>query len=203
MYSYFMENNKETLVSHTQKFISSGTGGARVAKIILTTIALTGFILIATIAPNVIQIFGENKRGKKYTNKQYKDSLRNLSKRGYVQVIGEKNNVTKVKLTNKGQNRVKKFNLDELSLRTPKHWDRRWRVLIFDIPNTKTRARGAFQKKVKELGLHQLQKSVWIHPYDFEDEVLFTANVFGVESFIEILTVEKFLHEKIIMKKFF
>ena len=75
-------------------------------------------------------------------------------------------------------------------------------MLIFDVPNTNTSARRALQEKVKELGLRQLQKSVWIYPYKFEDEIVFIANLFGIDKYVEILTVEKILHGQRIEKYF-
>src|SRR3990167_6907274 len=59
-----------------------------------------------------------------------------------------------------------------------------------------------FIEIVKELGFYQIQKSVWVYPYECEDELLFIAEVFKVQQYIEILTVEKLLHENLVRKKF-
>jgi len=52
------------------------------------------------------------------------------------------------------------------------------------------------------LGLRQLQKSVWIYPYDCEDEILFVAEAFEVQKYIEIITAERLLHSKVIKSYF-
>lgn len=56
--------------------------------------------------------------------------------------------------------------------------------------------------KLRELGFYPLQKSVWVHPFPCEDEILFIAGIFRIERFIDILIAESVLNEDKI-KKFF
>jgi len=70
-----------------------------------------------------------------------------------------------LELTNRGENRIKrKFPL--LFVRNKK-WDRKWRLVLFDVAEKKKRTRENLRAKLKELGFAQLQKSVWITPLDF------------------------------------
>lgn len=46
-------------------------------------------------------------------------------------------------------------------------WDEKWRIVIFDIEEETRWRRDKFRSTLKELGFGQLQKSVWISPYDF------------------------------------
>ena len=64
------------------------------------------------------------------------------------------------------------------------------------------KAREALRHKIKEIGFVQLQKSVWVCPYECEDEILFVAEAYQVTRFIEILTVDKMLHEEQLKRKF-
>jgi len=107
-------------------------------------------------------------------------------------------------LTMLGQKKVKQFNFDQLQITAPKKWDRKWHVLIFDIPTTRNfnNARNALRAKIRELGFYRLQQSVWIHPYPCEEEILFVAETYNVQKYIEILTVDKLLHESYIKTKF-
>lgn len=50
-------------------------------------------------------------------------------------------------------------------------WDRKWRIVIFDIPEDKRYIRDRLRIKLKELGFGMIQKSVWISAYPFEDDV--------------------------------
>ena len=76
---------------------------------------------------------------------------------------------------------------------------------MFDIPTKPkiyNQAREALRLKIKELGFFQMQKSAWVCPYECEDELLFVAELYHVEKYIEVLTVEKLLHESILKRKF-
>jgi len=63
-------------------------------------------------------------------------------------------------------------------------------------------AREALRKKIKELGFYQFQGSVWFYPYPCEDELLAMAEFFKASEYIEIMTVERVLHEKELKKYF-
>ena len=52
-----------------------------------------------------------------------------------------------------------------------KRWDRRWRVLVFDIAEEKREVRDRLRAKLKELGFGMIQKSVWLSPHPFEDDM--------------------------------
>lgn len=68
-------------------------------------------------------------------------------------------------LTSAGKQKIKReFPLIRLQNKT---WDRKWRLVIFDIEETARSVREIFRRKLKELGFGMLQKSVWVTPFDF------------------------------------
>lgn len=185
-----------------KNFLDSDSGYATATKIILAALAMGGVLIIAATAPNIFQAFGNFKKSRRFSSKQIQNSLYALERRGFVEILKEENDKIRIELTNKGRKRIKEFSIDVLKIPQPKRWDGKWRVLIFDVPNKFTRAREALRNKLKELDFYQLQKSVWVYPYPCEDEILFIAHAFEVESFIEILTVEKLLRENKLKKHF-
>lgn len=90
----------------------------------------------------------------------------------------------KIELTKMGRRKALEYKLHEIKIVKPRHWDRKWRIVIFDIPESYRRGRDALRGKLKELGFLQLQKSVWIHPYPCEDEIDFIAQIFGVDQYL-------------------
>jgi DNA-binding transcriptional regulator PaaX len=192
----------KNLKQNIETFLDSDSGYATATKIVLAIIALGGVLIIGAMAPNIFQVFGKFKQSRRYSNKQLRNAFYNLRRQNLVEIIQEKDNKIKIRLTNKGQVRIKEFSADILTISRPKKWDGKWRILIFDIPNKFTKAREALRRKLKDLRFYQLQKSVWIYPYPCEDEILFIAHVFQIEPFIEILTVENLLHEDKIRRFF-
>ena len=114
----------------------------------------------------------------------------------------EENGKTIVKITTKGRTRLRKFTIDLLKIEKPKIWDKKWRLVMFDIPVRFTKGREALRYHLKELGFYQFQKSAWIYPYPCEDEIIFVADFYGITKHIEILTVDNVLHSEKIIKRF-
>lgn len=201
-----MPDNKQSFKElFEEKFLYNDSLPATASKFLLAFLAAAPLLVVGAALPGVISATKYFSRSKKYSKNQFRNAYKNLQHRKLIEIIQEKNGKTKVQLTNKGQKRIKDFYFENLELPKPKKWDGKWRVLIFDIPTKPqiyNQARNALRNKIKDLGFYQMQKSVWICPYECEDELLFVAEIFQVQKHIEILTVEKLLHEEKI-KKFF
>lgn len=172
--------------------------GATASKFLLMILALGGVAFAGAVVPGIMEAASRSRRFRCYDKKQFKSVVNNLKRRKLIEIISGKDGRVRVNLTNKGMKRVREFAFDNLSIPKPKKWDRKWRVVIFDIPTHPKKlniARNALRGKIKELGFHKLQHSVWVHPYPCEDEILLVGEIFEVTKYIEILTVEKLLHE--------
>lgn len=87
---------------------------------------------------------------------------RNL-KTGYVEKV-IKDGIPYLRLTSQGRDRIKRdFPLFAIQKRK---WDRKWRLVIFDIEEASKKIREKFRYKLREVGFGMLQKSVFISPYD-------------------------------------
>jgi DNA-binding transcriptional regulator PaaX len=188
-----------------ERFLYSDTIPATAGKILLGILALGPVLVIGAAAPNIFSAVKGFEKQSRYTKKQVRTAFNNLKQRKLIEIIHEGDEKIKVKLTNKGLKRVKEFSLEFLEIKKPKRWDGRWRMLMFDIPSKPkiyNQAREALRRKIKELGFCQMQKSVWVYPYECEDEILFIAELFHVQKYIEIITAEKVLHEEMLKEKF-
>ncbi len=192
----------KNLEENIKKFLDSDSGWATATKITLAVLAMGGIIIVGAMAPNIFQAFGKFRRARKYSPQQLRSSIYTLNRRGYVEIIKEKDDKTIIKLTSRGRKRIKEFSIENISINKQNKWDKKWRIVIFDIPIKFNKAREALRNKLKDLNFYQLQKSVWIYPYPCEDEILFLANIFQVEPFVEIFTADELLHENKIRKYF-
>ncbi len=89
-----------------------------------------------------------------------------------------------VTLSEKGKITANKFYPDDLSIPIPKYWDKRWRIVIYDIPHKKRVARDALRLKLKELGFKEWQKSVFIYPYPCKKEIDFVIEFFDLRPYV-------------------
>lgn len=136
---------------------------------VLGTIAVTGILAVAMVAPNVLQILDGFGSRKKRIAEQSKRALTRLEARGHV-VFEERNGMRFARITAEGK-RVMEFQKQkaELAARAGKRWDKRYRVVIFDIPIKRKGLRDRLRRVMKECGFLQIQKSVWLHPHDCEE----------------------------------
>lgn len=66
------------------------------------------------------------------------------------------------KVTAQGLKFLEDLRFDKIQQTKP--WDKKWRIVIFDIPETKRNERDKIRQLLKELGFYKLQLSTWAHP---------------------------------------
>lgn len=142
------------------------------------TVAATSPYFISKVLPKIIKYAGYKIRNAKYKKRFYGTFYR-LRKEGMLQ-FENKNGQIYISLTKEGKTKAGKYQIDALAIEKPKKWDGKWRILIFDIKDKQKLKREALRGKIKQLGLFQLQKSVWIYPYDFEKEVKLLRSFFNL-----------------------
>lgn len=106
------------------------------------------------------------------------------------------------KLTEKGKDKFNEvFPLIDFN---KKKWDRSWRILIYDIPETKKSQREMLRRKITSLGFGRLSGSVYISPFPIEREMVNFLDKHGLTEKVLFLTTDnifsggdKYLTEKI------
>ena len=114
----------------------------------------------------------------------------------------DKDGLAKIILTKEGEKKALKFKIDEMKIKKPTKWDDEWRVVIFDIPERFKKAREALRKKLKDLGFIKLQESVFVLPYECENEINFITEIFLIRPFVRFMRVKSFTNEEQIRLKF-
>jgi len=90
----------------------------------------------------------------------------------------------KVVLSEKGKLIAKQYDPDNLTIKKPIVWDKRWRIVIYDIPISKNNARDSLRRKLNELGFKEWQKSIFIHPYPCRNEIEFIIEFFDIRPYV-------------------
>ena len=101
-----------------------------------------------------------------------------------------------VKLTPRGKELAQQYDLHRLRIKKPTRWDGKWRLVLFDIPEGKKRAREALRMHLYELGFREFQKSAFIHPYPCTNQILTITASYNIEAYVQIILAEKIQSEK-------
>ena len=186
--------NRE-IISKTSKLPS-----ARDILRILAGVGTTGAIFIF---PGAASALGSLYLGRKlYGRWQTKQVISQLGKRKYVETEYLNDGRVRVKITKAGLTKALTYELENMRLNIPKKWDGKWRVIIFDIPKKYNRIRDLFRMRLKQLGLDQLQESVYVSPYPCFNEVEFLRELYGVSFTVQYLLVEKLEDDQYLRGRF-
>ncbi|HEY4528632.1 MAG TPA: CRISPR-associated endonuclease Cas2 [Candidatus Paceibacterota bacterium] len=145
-------------------------------KVILNSIKVAGVLSVALLAPNALQALEKLGPMPKTRQKEYiSSSATKLVKKGLVKFTGRN-----YELTKEGEKILELWDIQDYGLKKPKRWDKKWRMVIFDIPNRKRRERDKISEIFTQAGLYRLQESVWVYPYDCEDIIGLLKTELGI-----------------------
>ncbi len=145
------------------------------------TIALTSPYFIPRILPKIVKYARYKKKMEEIQKRRFYNAFRYLKNRGLIEMEYCGRQVY-ISLTPEGKKFCGRYQIDDLKIKKPLRWDKKWRVLIFDIKEKHKIKREALRGKLKELGLYPLQKSVWACPYDFFKEMNLLRRFFGLQK---------------------
>jgi DNA-binding transcriptional regulator PaaX len=151
-----------------------------IVKDILLWLALGGAVAVAASSPyfgmNLVKYFLKNK---KHKPKSTMNAFQRLYKQGCI-ALEKKRHQYYISLTQEGRKRAGIYQINALEIRRPKQWDKKWRIVIFDIPHRNRFVREVLRGMLKQLGFRLLQKSVWVHPFPCQEEIDLVRSLFGL-----------------------
>jgi len=180
---------------------------SKISVDILRAMALVGIIAVAAGSPYFwIQLSRNLQRRNRYFKNNYSQTQISAAfgrlKRTNMVVLKEKNGKFTVKLSEKGKKKIQQITIDDLKNKKLEKWDGLWRVIIFDVPEQQKYCRAALRDKIKNLGFYQLQKSVWVFPYDCEKEIELLANSLGIYDCVIFIEAKRINDDEKIKQHF-
>ncbi len=154
---------------------------------VIKALGLASAISMVLVAPNAAVLI---EKYIKHVNK--KNARKTLTYLKYRQLITVKeiNGEYHYRLTKKGMAKYQKISMDELFIPTPKRWDGKWRMVLFDIPTRYNSRRSILIDKLRQMDFYLLQHSAWIHPFDGEMQVGVLIKNLELEKQVSYLVVE-------------
>ncbi len=132
-----------------------------------------------------------------FNSAEHPKQIRYLLRYGYLSGTSSRYTITQ-----KGRKTVSEAKIWGLTIPTPKVWDGRWHLVLFDIPNDKRKRRDIFRARLKELGLILYQNSVWIYPYPLEEVVRQVADFYKLSPCVSYIVAKKISGEKNLRQHF-
>lgn len=162
--------------------------GSFLKETMLGLLLVGGVLTVATVMPGVFVAFDKMRRYKKlFKSDSLKDGLSKNQSKGYWDFKQIDEQTYRVVLTKKGKEAISRFLAKNIKIKQQKQWDGQWYALIFDIPRKYNAVRNALRAKIKQIGMKQLQESVFISPYPCEEEIDFWASFYNASNFIHLI----------------
>lgn len=123
------------------------------------------------------------------------NAIRRLYKSNLIDAKDNQDGSVTMILSGKGQKRALTYQIDEIQIPKMKKWDGNWRIVLFDIPEKHKKARDALSLTLKKIGFYKFQKSVFIHPFECQNEIDFVIEFFSLRQYVRYLTAHKIDNE--------
>lgn len=179
------------------------TAGLGVSKLILMTLFAGAVVVAPGGVAGVMEVldkFTGQKSDEGYRPKQVSRALRYLKSRKLLDIQRQYQKEVFV-LTKLGYFRARKL-AKSFAIAKPEQWDGKWRIIIFDVPETKKQERDIFRQQLKNLGLANLQKSIWIYPYECRDQIYYLAGNLFIKPYVRYIVAAEITGEKDLRRRF-
>src|SRR3989338_8627041 len=117
---------------------------------VLTTVSISGLLLVSAVAPGILKFFKYSGLEKKLNLRSSTNnrSIDRLIQNGYL-IFEEKNGKKFLRITESGRKILEK---EKLSIPKKTKWDQKWRIVIFDIKERKRVLRDKLRNTLVAIG---------------------------------------------------
>jgi CRISPR-associated endonuclease Cas2 len=173
-----------------------------IQRLVLAAVGTAGIIAVAMVAPNIFQAIPKLTGDRSKFAYKAKTAAGRLAQKGLVRFVA-KNGVRHLELTQKGLRYLAIEKAKAGSMQgNRKRWDRRYRVVMFDIPEKRRATRERLRLLMHDFGFLRLQDSVWISPHDCEDLITLIKSELRIGKEVLYLIVDEIENDTWIKKHF-
>jgi len=172
------------------------------AKIVLEVVGLDEILSFDNLIVNIVGFLLPTQK-RKYNQKfQTKVAVKRLINKGLIDYHKSNKGLIFLRLTDKGREELKKYSLQDLTIKKPKRWDGKYRVIIFDIKEFKRSVRDKMRRWLEHLGFVRLQNSVWVYPYECREVIVLLKSFFHIGKEVLYMTVDSIENDKWLRREF-
>lgn len=162
----------------------------KIAQNILLGLGITAGVALFITSPYSLYYLVRGLHRYALRKSDFHREIKRLRKKEYVSLTKSPQGWL-VRLTKKGGKRLKGMQIQNLKILPEPKWDGKWRLFIFDIPETQRSARNLIRKKIKELGLYNFQRSVFVYPFDCREELELLSNYYNLSKYTTYAEADK------------
>ncbi|HEY4498982.1 MAG TPA: CRISPR-associated endonuclease Cas2 [Candidatus Paceibacterota bacterium] len=174
------------------------TRNGKITRAIITTlaVAVAGTLNPQGLVRGVLRSLNTPAHKQQASASAIYGARKRLARRGF---IAYRENVWRI--TGKGKQEFR-FMLASMESPRKRRWDKKWRMLIFDIREERKNIREKVRRTLISLGFYRLQDSVWVYPYDCEDLVVLLKADFKIGKDLLYIISDEIENDEFLRKAF-
>src|SRR3989344_7129733 len=186
-------------INKNLKGIRLGKNQKKIAILLLGGIALS----LSATTKKQFKILGEIHDELKDIDERFlKRSIKALYESKVIDYKENKNGTMTIILSDEGKKRVLAYDLTNMKIKKPNKWDKKWRIVSFDIPENKKIIRRSLNHHFRKIGFYNFQKSIYVYPYDCKSEIDYIIEVYNAREFVRFIVAE-YVDNALHLKKIF
>ena len=132
-----------------------------------------------------------SKEWKQVNEEALRQAIQRLYKNRMIDVKELADGKVKIILEDGGKRKALEYKLEEMEIKKSAKWDGKWRMVLFDIPDSDKKIREVLRFHLKRLGFYNYQKSVFIYPHNCKDEIDFLIEFYQIRRYVRQLVVSE------------
>ena len=128
----------------------------------------------------------------KINEQSLKRSIRALYQSKLIEEKENENGSVTLVLSDAGKKKVLTYDIDTLSIQKLEKWDGKWRMVLFDIPNSKKKEREILRATLKRIGFAKYQESVFVLPYECKKEFDYIVEFYNLRPHVRLVEAVSF-----------
>jgi DNA-binding PadR family transcriptional regulator len=169
---------------HAMRPVVGPRFGAVKRKVVLLLWAGLGLALARTPTQQYRIMHGVYIEWREINSTSLQRAVHALEKDRVIQTTRRSDGTFQVTLTPCGKKMAQQLYLDELTLEHSVVWDGKWRIVMYDVPETSRDFRLQLCHTLKSLGFYELQRSVLVYPFECRKEIDMVTRTYGAEQYV-------------------
>ncbi|OHA34862.1 MAG: CRISPR-associated endonuclease Cas2 [Candidatus Taylorbacteria bacterium RIFCSPLOWO2_01_FULL_45_15b] len=130
------------------------------------------------------------------------DAINALYRSQLIEMKENADGTTTALLSKRGRQFAITRNIRHLKIQRMSTWDKKWRIVIFDIPESSKTSRDSLRLHLKQMGFIELQKSVFVCPWQCANELDFIIEYHNLRKYVRSIIAETIDNELALKKEF-
>ncbi|KKR45288.1 MAG: CRISPR-associated endonuclease Cas2 [Candidatus Zambryskibacteria bacterium RIFCSPLOWO2_12_FULL_39_45] len=123
---------------------------------------------------------------KKINRRSLTRSIANLYQSNLIKQRSNGDGTVTFILSKEGREVAMTYNFEEMVISKTK-WDKKWRIVMFDIPEKLKKIRDTLRYQLKRLGFMELQRSVFVFPFECKNELEYIIEFYNIKKHVRLV----------------